>query len=222
VGAGAEIEEKWPVLVRHERAAEWLRIWADLGRAPRTIEAYARGLAEYLQVCERDGIDPMAATRAQVGVFIRELTSRPSCRGPNVLAFLAGQATTILAADFLHVDTVLLRCLYVLFFTGHGPRRVHLRPRPTHPILLAFRRVRSRRRSRHHCSRSCESCGRSSCMAASPAQTVVMKIAARAMPHQGACTYASVETVPPVVMKPLELMLAARPGCLIGSADCCS
>jgi hypothetical protein len=90
VGAGAEIGEKWPVLVRHERAAEWLRIWADLGRAPRTIDAYARGLAEYLQACERDGIDPVAATRAQVGVFIRELTSRPSRRGPNVLALDSG------------------------------------------------------------------------------------------------------------------------------------
>ena len=73
MGTGAGIEEKWPVLARHERAAGWLRIWADLGRAPRTIDAYARGLAEYLQVCERDGIDPVAATRAQVGVFAREL-----------------------------------------------------------------------------------------------------------------------------------------------------
>jgi len=26
--------EKWPVLGRHARAAEWLGIWADLGRAP--------------------------------------------------------------------------------------------------------------------------------------------------------------------------------------------
>jgi integrase len=26
------MEEKWPVLVRHERAAEWLRVWTDLGR----------------------------------------------------------------------------------------------------------------------------------------------------------------------------------------------
>lgn len=90
MGVGAGIEEKWPVLARHERAAEWLRIWADLGRAPRTIDAYARGLAEYLEVCERDGIDPMAATRAQVGVYIRELTSRPSRRGPNVLALDSG------------------------------------------------------------------------------------------------------------------------------------
>jgi hypothetical protein len=39
------LEEKWPVLGRHERAAEWLSIWTNLGRAPRTIDAYARGLA---------------------------------------------------------------------------------------------------------------------------------------------------------------------------------
>ena len=37
------------MLERHEWAAEWLSIWADLGRAPRTIDAYARGLAEYLE-----------------------------------------------------------------------------------------------------------------------------------------------------------------------------
>src|SRR3984885_4298215 len=82
--------DRWPVLGRHERAAEWLRIWADLGRAPRTIDAYARGVAEYLEVCERDGVDPVAATRAQVAAFVRELTSRPSRRGPNVVVLDSG------------------------------------------------------------------------------------------------------------------------------------
>ena len=86
----AGIEGKWPVLGRHERAAEWLGIWADLGRAPRTIDAYARGLAEYLEVCERDGVDPVAATRAQVAGFVRELASRPGRRGPNVVVLDSG------------------------------------------------------------------------------------------------------------------------------------
>ncbi len=32
------------------------------------------GLAEFLQVCEHDGIDPVTANRAHVAVFVRELT----------------------------------------------------------------------------------------------------------------------------------------------------
>jgi site-specific recombinase XerD len=82
--------DKWPVFGRHERAAEWLSIWADLGRAPRTIDAYARGLAEYLEACERNGVDPVAATRAQVAAFVRELRTRPSRRGANVVALDSG------------------------------------------------------------------------------------------------------------------------------------
>ena len=78
------------MLARHERAAEWLGIWADLGRAPRTIDAYARGLAEYLEGCERNGVDPVAATRAEVAAFVRELRTRPSRRGGNVVALDSG------------------------------------------------------------------------------------------------------------------------------------
>lgn len=84
------VGEKWPVLARHARAAEWLQVWADLGRAPRTIDAYARGLAEFLLVCEREGIDPVAASRAQVAVFVRELRARPSRRGTNIVALDSG------------------------------------------------------------------------------------------------------------------------------------
>jgi integrase/recombinase XerD len=84
------LEEKWPVLGRHDAAAGWLRIWTDLGRAPRTIDAYARGLAEYLQVCEREGVDPVMANRAHVAVFVRDLTSRPSRHGANVVSIDSG------------------------------------------------------------------------------------------------------------------------------------
>jgi integrase/recombinase XerD len=84
------LEEKWPVLGRHEHAAGWLRIWTDLGRAARTMDAYARGLAEYLELCERERVDPVAANRAHVAVFIRELTTRPSRRGVNVVSIDSG------------------------------------------------------------------------------------------------------------------------------------
>ncbi|MGW2665168.1 integrase [Nocardia tengchongensis] len=82
--------DKWPVLGRHERAAEWLGVWTDLGRAPRTIDAYARGLAEYLLMCDRVGVEPVTANRAQIAAYVRELTDRPSRRGTNVVSIDSG------------------------------------------------------------------------------------------------------------------------------------
>jgi integrase/recombinase XerD len=72
------LQERWPVLARHERATQWLTIWADLGHSPRTIDAYARALTDYLECCERQGIDPLTAGRGQIAVYLRELMSRPS------------------------------------------------------------------------------------------------------------------------------------------------
>lgn len=101
--------ERWPVLGRHERAAEWLRVWADLGRAPRTVEAYARALAEFLLSCENASVDPLAATRADIASYVRELRSRPSRRGANVLSFESGVG---LANSTLQQRLVAVRLFY--------------------------------------------------------------------------------------------------------------
>ncbi len=57
----------------------------------------------------------------------------PRRSGPTWRQFLHAQAAGILAVDFLHVDTVLLTRLYVLVFTGHGTRRMHLGGVTPHP-----------------------------------------------------------------------------------------
>ena len=50
----------------------------------------------------------------------------PRRTGPTWRQFLHAQAAGILAVDFLHVDTVLLKRIYVLVFIEHGTRRMHL------------------------------------------------------------------------------------------------
>ena len=45
---------------------------------------------------------------------------------PTWRQFLAAQAHAIIACDFLVVQTVQLRRLYVLVFIEHGTRRLHL------------------------------------------------------------------------------------------------
>ena len=62
-------------------------IW--VGRRGRSTRMRA-GLAEFLQVCEDHGIDPVTANRADVAVFVRELTGRPSRRGANVVSIDSG------------------------------------------------------------------------------------------------------------------------------------
>ena len=57
----------------------------------------------------------------------------PRRSGPTWRQFLHAQAAGILAVDFLHVDTVLLRRLYILVFIEHGTRRMHLGGITAHP-----------------------------------------------------------------------------------------
>src|ERR1035438_4872626 len=57
----------------------------------------------------------------------------PHRSGPTWRQFLQAQAAGIVAVDFLHVDTVLLRRLYVLIFIEHGTRRMHLGGVTAHP-----------------------------------------------------------------------------------------
>jgi putative transposase len=57
----------------------------------------------------------------------------PRRAGPTWTQFLSQQAKGILAVDFLHIDTVVLRRIYALIVVELGSRRVHLAGITDHP-----------------------------------------------------------------------------------------
>jgi putative transposase len=57
----------------------------------------------------------------------------PRRAGPTWRQFLTAQARGIIAVDFVHVDTVLLRRVYALLVIEHGTRRAHLAGITAHP-----------------------------------------------------------------------------------------
>jgi transposase len=96
----------WLVVAMARQNPGWghRRIQGELARLGHKI-AYST----VWEILKRAGIDPA-----------------PQRSGPTWGEFLSAQAHRIIACDFLHVDTVLLRRLYVLIFIEHGTRRLHI------------------------------------------------------------------------------------------------
>jgi site-specific recombinase XerD len=105
----AEAAERWQAVARQPMAAAWLNLYVQLGLAPRTIDAYGRALADYLSVCERDGIDPLAADRAEIAHYVHDLAHRPGRGGPNVVAIDSGAG---LANATMQLRLVAVRLFY--------------------------------------------------------------------------------------------------------------
>jgi hypothetical protein len=69
---------------------------------------------------------PIAASTVWQILHDAGIGPAPRRTGPTWKQFLTAQARGILAAGFVHVDTVLQRRVYALIVIEHGPRRVHL------------------------------------------------------------------------------------------------
>ena len=96
-------------LDRQPMATAWLQLQVNLRLADRTIDAYGRGLADYLAHCARHEIDPITADRGDVASWVRELASRPHRRGANVVSLDSGAG---LANATLQQRLVAVRLFY--------------------------------------------------------------------------------------------------------------
>jgi integrase/recombinase XerD len=82
----AGIAVRWPVLASRSTAVRWLAVQADSGRSPRTVQAYARSLVDYLAWCDRAGVEVETAGRAEIAGYLRDLRERPGRHGANVIS----------------------------------------------------------------------------------------------------------------------------------------
>jgi putative transposase len=69
---------------------------------------------------------PIAASTVWQILHAAGIDPAPRRAGPTWKQFLTAQARGVIAADFVHVDTVLLRRVYALVVIEHGTRRAHL------------------------------------------------------------------------------------------------
>ena len=77
----------------------------------------------------------VTVSKTSVATLLRRhhLPPAPRRRGPTWTEFLAAQAKGILATDFFHVDSMLLRRYYVLFVIALERRVVHVLGATTNP-----------------------------------------------------------------------------------------
>ncbi|MDH6128512.1 integrase core domain-containing protein [Kitasatospora sp. GP82] len=76
---------------------------------------------------------PIAASTVWEILHAAGIDPAPRRTGPTWREFLTNQAEGILAADFLHLDTMLGQRLYALAFLEHGTRRLHITGVTAHP-----------------------------------------------------------------------------------------
>ncbi|KUL44652.1 MULTISPECIES: integrase core domain-containing protein [Streptomyces] len=76
---------------------------------------------------------PIAASTVWQILHTAGIDPAPRRTGPTWREFLSAQATSLIACDFLHIDTISLQRLYALIFLEHRTRRLHIAGVTAHP-----------------------------------------------------------------------------------------
>jgi len=80
----------YPLVAQDEMARAWLQIQANLQLSPKTIDAYGRGLNDYLGFCAGHQAIPATIRREQFALYVQDLATRPNPRGTKILSLKSG------------------------------------------------------------------------------------------------------------------------------------
>jgi integrase/recombinase XerD len=81
---------RYPAVGDLPLARRWLETQALLGLTRTTIDAYARGLQDFLAFCARSGAPVIEATGEHLARYVGDLRQRPGPRGRAVVALDSG------------------------------------------------------------------------------------------------------------------------------------
>jgi len=82
--------KRFPTLAQTSDARQWLEIQRMLGLASNTIEAYGRGLEDFLRWCRTSEVEPTSSGREDVAHYVLDLRERRGSRGSNVVVMDSG------------------------------------------------------------------------------------------------------------------------------------
>ena len=113
---------RYPFVAANDLAKTWLTTEALLGLAPNTLDAYARGLNDFLGFCQHADISPVTATRADLARYVGDLRGRPrpnSHQDASALTPLTGLSNATLQQRLTAVR------LFFDFLMEEGQRTEH-------------------------------------------------------------------------------------------------
>jgi site-specific recombinase XerD len=88
---------------------QWLQIQRDLGLAQNAVEAYGRGLEEYLRFVRESQTDPTQANGEIIASYIRHLRARPGATRGNVISI---DSHCVLSNSTLQLRVTVIRLFY--------------------------------------------------------------------------------------------------------------
>src|SRR5579885_177213 len=77
---------RYPAVAESECGRRWLQIQCNLDLAQNTVEAYGRGLEEYLEFLGESGTEPVNASREIIARYVHRLRTRPGAVRGNVVS----------------------------------------------------------------------------------------------------------------------------------------